>query len=498
MTMTIQPTAEQWLSALDREIQKLVQFQKQIALLPPVEQQKAMSTLREHQEQIKKIRISALGVIKPGDVHSLTRVIGVPHAYPVFMELGVGSLQALVSCTRKQFQKLARPPEFGWTGGANDMPPQADEQLVIEVSGVLASLGLRWREPASPDGKRPAEKPKIRLPEPVLSKEFNPSFDPTPRFAPDAFDGYGKPAFVRGVPGKWKSIVEELALHGAYSWDDLTRKTAGDLIRSGVHRIQVQIIQYEMRRRGLLMLREEKPSLVYQDLFDLDKHGAREFLNKDTGQMEKTEGIAPEDLVAKAEEGRVLIRADVIKTAMGAEIVGVVVKETDFELQVKVGDGKDSKVLSIPKNQILERKKAKKIIGVIDVADSIQDRIDIADSEYAEDAGDGVYLEAHEKENAAPPEEVVVIVPQADQGVAFPSTSPSQDLTVAQAVSEMNRLQAEMSKLQSEMNRLASVEAATKEPEAPVVAVLPVAPEPETPKSEAVKAEEQPKTGGTA
>jgi hypothetical protein len=425
------PTAEQYLAALDREIQNLVDFQKQIAVMPPVEQQKAAIKVREHQEQIKKLRIATLGAIKPGDVHSLTRAIGVPHAYTVFMELGIGSMQALVSCTRKQFQKVARPPQLGWTGGANDVPPQTDEGLVIDVSGVLASLGLRWREPASADGKRPAEKMKAALPEPVLSKEFNSSFDPTIRFSDDAFDGYGKPAYVRGIPGKMKSIVQELAVRGLYSWDDLaphigkdgraSGRTPGDLLRSGVNKIQVQIIQYEMRRRGLFMHKEEKPSLVYQDLFDQDNFAAREFVNKETGQVEKTEGLRPEDPVAKAEEGRVLVRADEITTVFGARIVGAVVKETDTEIHIKNEKGQ---VLIIPKGQVRERKKGQKILRVIDVADVVQDRIDMADSEHASDAGDGVYLEPSEREQmvSAPEDQVDPM----DQGIAFPSTAGAE------------------------------------------------------------------------
>ena len=208
------PTAEQHLVALDREIKSLVDFQKQIGVMPPVEQQKASIKVREHQEQIKRLRIAALGSIKPGDVHGLIRAIGVPHAYPIFMELGIGSMHALVSCTRKQFQRIARPGELGWTGGANDVPPQTDEGLVIDVSGVLASLGLQWRQPAQ--GQKPAEKPRVKLPEPVLSKDFNPALDTNTRFANDAFDGYGKPLYVRGVLGKLKSIVQELAVRGIY------------------------------------------------------------------------------------------------------------------------------------------------------------------------------------------------------------------------------------------------------------------------------------------
>ena len=170
-----------------------------------------------------------------------------------------------------------------------------------------------------------------------------------------------------------------------------------------------------MRRRGLFMHKDEKPALVYQDLFDQDNFAAREFVNKETGKVEKTEGLNPEDPVAKAEEGRVLVRADEVTTIFGAVIVGAVLKETDNEIQIKNEKGQ---VLSIPKGQIRDRKKGKKILRVIDVADVVQDRIDMADSEHASDAGDGVYLDPSEREQmVSAPED------QADhmeQGIAFP------------------------------------------------------------------------------
>ena len=163
------------------------------------------------------------------------------------------------------------------------------------------------------------------------------------------------------------------------------------------------------------MVTEERPSLDYQDLFDQDNFAAREFLNKETGRVEKTVGINPEDPVAKAEEGRVIVRADEITTVFGAQIIGAVLKETDSEIQIKDEKGQ---ILSIPKNQIRERKKGKKILRVIDVADVVQDRIDMADSEGAADAGDGVYIDPSERELPAAPEEQTDPL---EQGVSFPS-----------------------------------------------------------------------------
>lgn len=163
---------------------------------------------------------------------------------------------------------------------------------------------------------------------------------------------------------------------------------------------------------------DAKPSLVYQDLFDQDNFAAREYVDKVTGQKGMTDGIKANDLIAKAEEGRVVVRADEIITVFGATIIGAIIKETETEVHVK---NEQDEVLQIPKAQIRERKKGKKILRVIDVANVVQDRVDMADSEQAANAGDGVYIDPSERERmASAPEEQVEFQ---EQGITFPSAS---------------------------------------------------------------------------
>ena len=84
--------------------------------------------LDDLKKRVNKLRVGALQSIKQADVANLTRAIGVMHAYPVFLTLGIGSLPALISCARNQFSMWARPSTFGWGGAA--VPDRIDEEVV--------------------------------------------------------------------------------------------------------------------------------------------------------------------------------------------------------------------------------------------------------------------------------------------------------------------------------------------------------------------------------
>lgn len=385
MNQAVQPTTEQIIAGLERATQQLQKFQNEVLQLTPVEQQKAQPKIAEYHDLVKRLRVSALRSLKPGDAANLTRAIGVVHAYPVFLELGIGSLPALVTCTKRQFMRIARPPAMGW---GQDNPPITDPDIVASVEKVLTSLNLHWREPK---GKELA-----KLPEPVLSPQFHPNFTHKERFTEESFAGYAHPAVVRGIPNKFDSIVKELGKRGVYSWEDLAHRTAADLRRAGVPSVQIPVIQYEMRRRGVYFAKEEKPAIVYQDMFEVDKLVVASCKACETTW--NPEGVT---------ESRV-----------------IPCKKCGAPVEVMLIDSKDP--LSF-EDRVVVRDKHGKRVNVIDVADELKDRIDAVDegSDQAS-VGEGVYVDPSEKETAVEPEpeEPAAEAPQGPQSVPFPVATP--------------------------------------------------------------------------
>lgn len=301
-------TTEQWCATLEKAVKELSDAeaeQKQLGFVPPhliraqlegartelghltqaqgvpperlEKLREAIALLEKHHvvqtkiedlgKRIKKLRVGAFHSIKQPDAANLTRAIGVMHAYPVFVTLGIGSVPALISCTRNQFALIARPASLGWGGAA--VPERIDEDIVKQVETVLQSVGLRWRENN--------EKAKVRLPEAVLGHQFPPSDEPDPaknprkrRFSDQDFMGYGHPSVIAGISGRTPSLTKALSTIGLYCWDDLTYRTAAEM-KGLLTEQQFSIVWWEMRRRGFLFQREEKPAVVFMDAIDADK-----------------------------------------------------------------------------------------------------------------------------------------------------------------------------------------------------------------------------------
>lgn len=255
-------TTEQRLQELERASAELKALTQEVAgMLPP-----AAATVRPRlqalAENVRRLRVAALQSLQQGDVYGFIRAIGVNHAFDACMTLGVGSMQALTSCTRNQFALWARPQNLGW-GAADAVPTRIDPNVIAQVEQVLRSLGLRWREPH--------EKPRVRLPEPVLSRAFSVNFDPKKRFVIDDFSSYAHPAIVHGIKGQSLSIVDELAARGVYSFEDLSMRSIADLKRVGLPQQHVPLIQWEMRRRGLQFQKEQPMAAVEMEAIDVDK-----------------------------------------------------------------------------------------------------------------------------------------------------------------------------------------------------------------------------------
>jgi hypothetical protein len=267
--MTLTPM-EQRLRDLERAVGEHHQLEAQYQQLSGPQAAQIKAKLDEAARRVRMLRVAALQTIQSGDVASLIRALGVVHAYEPCMLLGVGSLPGLISCTRSQFSLHARPQNLGW-GASDAIPARIDEAIVIQVTAVLHSLGLRWREPH--------EKGRVRLPEPVLSRAFNQRFDPKARFRTEDFEGYAHPTLVRGAPNVCGPIVNELAARGLYCWEDLTLRSLADLRRLGLHGSQdparpegqFALVQREMRRRGLRFQKEAAPAAVEMDVIDVDK-----------------------------------------------------------------------------------------------------------------------------------------------------------------------------------------------------------------------------------
>jgi hypothetical protein len=423
--MAEQPTTEQYLVALDRATVQLSKFLNEVLQQPPPAQQAAQPKVAELRETVKKLRILALRSIRPGDAWSLTRAIGVGHAYDVFLELGIGSLPALVCCTERQFMRIARPPAMGW---GRENPPQTDPSVVIEVKQVLLSLSLKFHDPASADSKALVAKFKVKYPEPVLSQAFKPDFDSKKRFTGDSFNGYGNPSIVNGIANKFDSIVKGLYLRGIYCWDDLTKHTTQDLVRAGFPGVQIPVVQYEMRRRGLFFLKEEKPSIVYQDMFDVDKMVAAAC--KDCGTKDKDGNPVPlrwNPEAAHGAPGHVCV----LPLFPGATTPCIQCKKP---VDLVLVDPKDQ--FSFEDRVVVKNKDGKR--QVIDVKDDAADlgaaRMGTDDDEAGAAAGDGVYVEAEEVKEVdvteAAEEAVGVSFPQAE-GVAFVVTPPPATETPA-------------------------------------------------------------------
>lgn len=407
-----QHTTEQLLALLEKATAQLSKFQNDVLQLLPPAQQAAQPKIMEMRETVKKLRILALRSIKPGDAWSLTRAIGVGHAYDVFLELGIGSLPALVCCTERQFMRIARPPAMGW---GRENPPQTDPSVVIEVKQVLMSLGLKFLDPKEHNDRQLAAKFKVKYPEPVLSQTFKPDFDVKKRFASDAFKGYANPSIVCGIPNKFKSIVDELMARGIYCWEDLTQHTTQDLTRAGFPGVQVPVVQYEMRRRGLFFLREEKPAIVYQDMFDVDKTTAAAC--DACGTKDKNGELVPlrwNPEASHGSEGHVCV-LPVFPGSMTPCI------KCGVPVGVRLVDPRDQ--FSFEDRVVVKNKDGKR--QVIDVKDDAADlgaaRMDTDDDEAGGAAGDGVYVEPEEAK------EVDVTEPEeASVGVAFPQAPPQE------------------------------------------------------------------------
>jgi len=110
----------------------------------------------------------------------------------------------------------------------------------------------------------------------VLSATFDRGFNVKHRFDPMCrdFSDYAHPAVVQASPGR-PSILNALAQRGIYCWDDLTQRTEQDLVRSGLDKAQAKTVQYEMRRRGLLFMKEDAPQEVSLESIETDKYHAK-------------------------------------------------------------------------------------------------------------------------------------------------------------------------------------------------------------------------------
>ncbi len=228
-------------------------------------------------DQVRRLRVAAFQSLQQGDVYGLVRALGVNHAFDACVILGVGSVQALTSCTRNQFALWARPQNLGW-GAADAVPPRIDPDVVSAVEGVLRSLGLRWREAH--------EKPRVRLPEPVLSRAFNTNFDPKKRFGLEDFSSYAHPSLVRGIPGQFGQITHELNARGIYSFEDMSLRSIADLKRTGLAEPQLSLVQWEMRRRGMTFQKEQPMAAVEMDAIDVDKINRDDIDEKDVLSFE--------------------------------------------------------------------------------------------------------------------------------------------------------------------------------------------------------------------
>lgn len=267
--------SDHWLNALDSSVRLLHDLSQRMSALVSGPQNTTTSIqINQLQSQIASVkreaqshRIKALRSIEPGDASSLTRAIGIPSAYPVFIELGIGSFASLLSCTRRQFEGIARNAKYGW-GAINDHPPLIGHGVVDQIDIVLKSLNLNWRDPND-------KNVKVRLPEPVLSKRFDRSFDPKTRFIPGVkpspFHGYCHPRLVYGMSGQFDEIVVELARRGVYTWEDLTNRSASSLVNSGFPACQIPVVQREMHRRGLDLAKTVDPAQVTLDHIEVDK-----------------------------------------------------------------------------------------------------------------------------------------------------------------------------------------------------------------------------------
>lgn len=307
-------TLDQVIQELDRTRVALIQVEREQHALPTPRRGALQGQVDALREKVASLRLTAFRAIKQGDLKNFMRILGVNHAYDACRILGVGSLQALVSCTRNQFKLLARPESLGW-GAADAIPPQIDISVVNEVESVLRSLGLRWRE-----GN---EKPRVKLPEPVLSAEFDHTFRMKERFDPSCreFGEYAHPTIAYGVANKTRNIVAELSAHGIYSWEDLTNKTEQSLLSAGLDRRLVKTVQYEMRRRGLTFLKEQKPQAVVMDLIDADKFGDK---------VKQVTDVSQEDVIKVRNKQR--------------ELVAVI--EADDELRDRIGADMDEKLIA--------------------------------------------------------------------------------------------------------------------------------------------------------
>lgn len=329
-------TTEQWVTTLEKSVKDLADAeaeQKQLGFVPPhliraqlegartefghlsqatgvpadrlEKLREAIALLEKHHtvqtkiedlgKRVKKLRVGAFHSIKTPDAANLTRAIGVVHAYPVFLTLGIGSVPALISCTRSQFALIARPASLGWGGAA--VPDKIDDDIVKQVEAVLTSVGLRWRENN--------EKAKVRLPEAVLAQQFPPSEEQDPeknprrrRFSEQDFVGYGHPSVIAGISGRTPSLPKALSMIGLYCWEDLTFRTSAEL-KALLTEQQFSIMWWEMRRRGFLFQREEKPAVVFMDAIDADK------INPD--ELKEEMVVSHEDRVrVRDKDGKVL------------------------------------------------------------------------------------------------------------------------------------------------------------------------------------------------
>jgi hypothetical protein len=268
--MTVLTPMEQRLQTLEAAAKELHTLQDQFSRALGPAQAAMRPQLTEVSRRVCNLRAEALKTLQPGDLNGFIRAIGVVHAYETCKTLGIGSFQALLACTQNQFALWARPHNLGW-GAADAVPLRIDPDIVMRVEAVIRSLGCRWREPH--------EKARVRLPEPVLSRAFDPSFDPKARFKPEDFSGYAHPSLVNGIPGVCGKITDELNRRGIYSWEDLTLRSLSDLQRLGFHGSadlerpegQFALVQREMRRRGLRFLREQPPAAVAMDAIDTDR-----------------------------------------------------------------------------------------------------------------------------------------------------------------------------------------------------------------------------------
>lgn len=273
-------TTEQRLQELERAVAEYRTLSHAVSQMLPPAAATERPRLQAMADQVRRLRVAAFQSLQQGDVYSFIRALGVNHAFDACVTLGVGSLQALTSCTRNQFALWARPQNLGW-GAADAVPTRIDADVVAQVEQVLRSLGLRWREAH--------EKPRVRLPEPVLARAFNVNFDPKKRFSLDDFMSYAHPTLVNGVKDQFGKITDELAARGIYSFEDLSTRSVADLKRAGFHPQQIPLLQWEMRRRGMQFRQEQPMTPVAMDAIDVDK--------LDPQQIDEKEVLSFEDRI---------------------------------------------------------------------------------------------------------------------------------------------------------------------------------------------------------